>query len=197
MDLSSLNLSPGLVFSSNVRKYLGVYVNYTGKTASKEFVLLVSFSRFKFRLSSDAVGICLQAALGGTAKCFEAVKLQDQIFRFAVSYCDVGFLILKLRPFSCDQFKMAFHLCNDLGFQSAISSKSDSGPTFEWVEVRPKKQKPSYVEIVESAVPPVSGANVVPLGSSSQVCFCEEAESCCHFGFGCQCSSVGFSPSAC
>lgn len=86
--------------------------------------------------------------------------LQDQIFRFAVSEKNVGFLILKLKSFSCEQFKMFFHLCNDLGFQLAMSSsKLDSGPTFDWVEVRPKKSKPSFVEAVKNGRPPVSGAN--------------------------------------
>jgi hypothetical protein len=69
-------------------------VAYGEEGPSSLFSLLVSFSRFRFRLSPDSVGACLEAILGGSSKLFTIIQLDDQIFRFSVSCKKVGFTIL-------------------------------------------------------------------------------------------------------
>jgi hypothetical protein len=76
--------------------------------------------------------------------------------------------VLQLVSFACDSFKLAFHLCNDNGFQAALAfSKSDSGPSFSWTEVRKKKfGHLSYAQVTRLNRTPLNGANKTPLGNS-------------------------------
>lgn len=54
----------------------------------------------------------------------------------SLSLKQVGCLVVQLKSFSCEDFKLGFFLCNDVGFQSALDfSLSD------WVEVKLKKQR--------------------------------------------------------
>lgn len=39
------------------------------------------------------------------------------------------------------------------------------GTQFKWVEVRSKKDKRSFADVVRSSFPPLSGANRVPVGA--------------------------------
>jgi hypothetical protein len=120
----------GRDFSAKVLKICGVPIAYGDDGPSTAFFLLVSFSRFRFRLSQESVEACLSAILGGTSCNFAALQLENQIFRFRVSCKRAGFLVLDLVSFACDSFKLAFHLCNDVGFQAALAfSKIDSGPS--------------------------------------------------------------------
>lgn len=170
MDLALPDAQLGRDFSSKVWNLLGVLVSYGEDGPSTTFFLLVSFPRFRFRLSSESVGACLSSILGGTSNNFAPLQLDAQIFRFSVSCKRVGFLVLQLDFFACESFKRAFHLCNDLGFQAALSfSKMDSGPSFSWTAVTHKKKKfSSYADAVHSKPVPLSGANSVPLGGNHQ-----------------------------
>lgn len=145
-------------------------MGYDGPPSCDEFFLLASFSRSRFRLSEENVGVYLQSILGGNPSSFAVSTLVDRVFRFSVSRKAIGLEILRLGLFACLVFKVAFFFCNDHGFSEAASfSKSDSGPSFDWVEVRSKKSpsKPSFAHIVKRSTPPLSGANATPLGSSS------------------------------
>jgi hypothetical protein len=168
MDTSKLNFDIGKVFSSKVFDVLGSWVTPNGKPAGRDFFLLVSFSRNRFRLTEDSVGLCLQSVLGGNAFDFNSLKLEDQIFRFTVSSKKVGLLILELSQVAEKFFKLAFFLCNDSGFQRALRfAKMDSGPSFSWEPAYAKKSKSSYVEVVKANCSPLTGANSVPMGTKS------------------------------
>nr|TKW15585.1 hypothetical protein SEVIR_5G247400v2 [Setaria viridis] len=115
MDFSKLNFQIGKDFSSKVHKLFGLPINSAGKPAGNGFLLLVSFSRKRSRLSDDSVVICLQSVLEGIAKDFAVFQLEEQIFRIAVSFKQVGFLTLNLNDVAREFFKLHFFLCNDLG----------------------------------------------------------------------------------
>jgi hypothetical protein len=138
MELPLLDQQFGRDFSAKVRNLFGVPVSHGGSS----FYLLVSFSRFRFRLSPESVEHCLVSILGGTSKNFAAFQLEDQIFRFSVSSKQVGFLVLRLESFACDSFKLAFHLFNDSGLIAArVFTKSDSGPPpSPWTEINRKNR---------------------------------------------------------
>jgi hypothetical protein len=157
----------GQAFSEKIKNLLSVQVAYGEKGPSSAFFLLVSFSRFRFRLTVEAVQACLASILGGTSCNFSVLQLDEQVFCFRVSCKRVGFLVLQLVSFACDSFKLAFHLCNNAGFQAALAfSKSDSGPSFSWTEVRKKKfGHLSYAQVARSNRTPLSGANKTPLGN--------------------------------
>lgn len=166
MDPPALDLHHGQVFSSNVASSLGVPVCPTEAFGFQDFFLLVSFSRCKFRLTEEWVDSALSAVLGGNSSSFHPLSLDDRIFRFSVSCKKVGFLVLHLSSLSCVEFKLGFFLYNDSGFQSALDfSLSDSGPTYDWVEVGHKNAKHSYAQAVKNGSSLLSGANLVPLGN--------------------------------
>ena len=52
---------------------------------------------------------------GSSSDSFKVGLVQDRIFLFNVSYKAVGFEIYKIRELSCDEFKLSFHLFNDVG----------------------------------------------------------------------------------
>jgi hypothetical protein len=167
MDSHLPDARVGRALSEKIKNLLSVQVAYGDKGPSSSFFLLVSFSRFRFRLTFEAVQACLASILGGTSCNYSILQLDEQVFRFHVSCKRVGFLVLQLVSFACDSFKLAFHLCIDAGFKAALAfSKSDSGPSFSLTEVRKKKfGNPSYAQVTRSNRTPLSGANKTPLGN--------------------------------
>jgi hypothetical protein len=141
MELSSsLDFLLGSSFSQKIVNSFGCSVGYEGPSSMGEFFLLVSFSRNSFRLNATTVGACLHSVLGDKPPSFSASRLEDQVFRFTVSSSKVGFMVLQLGIISERLFKIGFFLCNDRGFQEAVSfSKRDSGPVYDWVEVRSRR----------------------------------------------------------
>jgi hypothetical protein len=99
----------GREFSKKVRALFGVLVAYGDDGPSSNFLLLASFSRFRFRLSSDFVSKCLSALLGGSPSSFQVLQLDDQVFQFKVSCKKVGFSVLRLKSFAFESFKLGFH----------------------------------------------------------------------------------------
>jgi hypothetical protein len=75
--------------------------------------------------------------------------------------------VLELASFACDFFKLAFHLCNDVGFQAAmVFSKVDFGPSYHWSEIKNNKaSSSSYADVARVHRPPLTGANRTPLRS--------------------------------
>jgi hypothetical protein len=105
--------------------------------------------------------------LGGIASDFNPILLEEQIFRFSVASKQVALMIVELSQVSEVNFRVGFFLCNDQGFQKALRfAKSDSGPSFHWESPRSKSPRSSYADVVRVHQPPLSGANVVPLGSN-------------------------------
>jgi hypothetical protein len=80
----------GRDFSKRIHDLLGIPVAFESSGSPSSFSLLVSFSRFRFRLSIEAVSTCLATILGGTSSNFAVQQLDEQIFRFEVS-CTSGF----------------------------------------------------------------------------------------------------------
>lgn len=112
------------------------------------------------------MAFCLESVLGRKAKYFAVILVDQQIFSFSVSCKQVGFLVLGLKHFVTDSFKLGFFLHNDSGLQRAqFFSKSDSGRAFTWQEVKSRSKNSSFAAAVNSSSKPLSGANVVPLGS--------------------------------
>jgi hypothetical protein len=165
MDFSKLDFQIGKDFSDKVRSLLGSHVTPGGKSKELVFHLLVSFSRNRFRLTGDSVGICLQAVLGGEASAFEVFHLDDQIFRFSVCSKQVGLMVLGLNPIACEWFKLGFFLLTDSGLKKAlVFAKLDSGPSFSWESSRSKGvAKKSFAQIASARNHPLIGANCTPL----------------------------------
>ncbi|TKV99502.1 hypothetical protein SEVIR_8G048460v4 [Setaria viridis] len=164
MDISDLDLCPGLDFSAKVRSALGVRVSPHTSTSPSKFWLLATFTRSRVKLSEDNVGFMLQSALGGSAPRFEVSEIADWIFKFCVSSKDVGLLVHQLGFFQCEIFKVAFNLWNDRGLNFARSVLASSqGTNFPWVSVASKKSR-----VASSLHPPLTGANTIPMGSSNQ-----------------------------
>lgn len=110
MDLPGLNFTPGKVIQAEIQRRFASPVSFSPSSCHREFFLVISFGRCKFRLLESSVSLILQAVLGGTADHFCVLHLGDRVFRFSVSSQDVGFHIYKLRSFECSAFKVYFNL---------------------------------------------------------------------------------------
>jgi hypothetical protein len=110
MDPPDLDFQPGLGVQSAIRHRFREPVNSFLVKGIREFTLLVSVGRCKFRLSEHSVGLILQATMGGTATDFSPVQLSDRVFSFVVASKNVGFHIYNLRSFACEQYQVFFHL---------------------------------------------------------------------------------------
>jgi len=166
MDPSSLNFSPGITFSNKVLSQFGSPVISPFPDDAHNFWLLASFARSKLKLTVNNVGHILQSILGGVATEFSVVEIKDWIFKFTVFSRDVGLFVYKLGVVDNPLFKLAFNLWNERGMTLAESFISVSqGPQYHWVQVRSKKDKCSFAEVVRS--PPLTGANRISLGAQS------------------------------
>lgn len=110
MDPASLDPSPRISFSSKVCSRLGTSVCSSILDDATSFCLVVAFSHFKIRLTSESVGLILSSILGGSANLFSVVELEQQLFKFSVLNRNVGLLVYDLKSFGCDSFKLFFHL---------------------------------------------------------------------------------------
>jgi hypothetical protein len=78
------------------------------------------------------------------------VEVEDRIFWFSVSNCKVGLLVYSLKSFSCESFKLFFHLWNETGITLARASVLlDQGPHFEWTPVKSKKNAHSFADVAK------------------------------------------------
>jgi hypothetical protein len=73
MDLSGLSLQLGLGVQFAIRHRFGESVNFFLIKGLKEFSLIASVGRCKFRLNEHSVGLILQATLGGIMTDFRLV----------------------------------------------------------------------------------------------------------------------------
>jgi hypothetical protein len=102
-----LDLQPALNLQLEVWKKFHCPVSFSKEFSQKEFFVIASFGRCKFRLDSDSVGSLLQSAIGGLAKDFNASQLCDRVFRFSVSCRQVGFFIYQLQHFKSGKFSFS------------------------------------------------------------------------------------------
>ncbi|KAM0827262.1 hypothetical protein ACQ4PT_068312 [Festuca glaucescens] len=103
-----LDFSHGINFAKDVKYKFNKEVHPIA--SSGNFIMVVSFGRASFKLEEDLVGISLEAVIGGFCGQLKVSMIRDRVFSFCVSCKEVGFHILKLRKFSCTQFKCCFHL---------------------------------------------------------------------------------------
>jgi hypothetical protein len=71
-------------------------------------MMVVAFGRANFQMEEDLVSIALEAAIGGSCGNLKVSLIKDRVFSFCVANKNVGFHILKLRRFLCQQFKCYF-----------------------------------------------------------------------------------------
>lgn len=109
MEFPGLSFSPGLKLQEEIRRKLGVPVSHPSVDRSS-FSLVAAFGCYKFRFSPASVGVLLQVAIGGSAAHFNVSQLGERMFKFLVSTKAVGLLVVNLRSFRCDSFKVTFFL---------------------------------------------------------------------------------------
>lgn len=113
MALPGLSLARGEQMQREIFARCGRPV--TSSLSSYSFALVVAFGRCKHRLDCDSVSCMLQATLGGDAKLFHVSHLSKRSFKFFVSSKTVGFLIVNLRSFECNDFFFTLHLWSNGG----------------------------------------------------------------------------------
>jgi hypothetical protein len=74
------------------------------------FLMVVAFGRSNFQMEEDLVSIALEAAIASSCGNLKVSLIKNRVFSFCVADKNVGFHILKLRKFSCQQFKCYFYL---------------------------------------------------------------------------------------
>ena len=103
-----LDFSKGVAFAEEVFRSCGKTIHPSDDMS--HFIMVVSFSRHRFRLDEDSVVAALECATGGSAIDLSVQLIADKVFSFMVSCKRVGMFILHLRSFACPQFKCYFHL---------------------------------------------------------------------------------------
>jgi hypothetical protein len=170
MAFPGLNFLPGIGVEAAIRSRYGEPVNYFPIQGLKEFTLLVSVGRCKFKLSEQCIGFLLQANLGGVAVDFRPQQIYDRVFKFVVASRNVGFHIYKLRSYLCEQYKIFFHLSGNGGAHWNLESKKYAEEEqSQWTAVLSKAermQQKSYADIIRGRH--LNGANRVPIGNRLQ-----------------------------
>lgn len=105
--LNGLNFAPGIEFQHAVWNRWNLRIHDQSGNSST-FLLVVSFGRCKWRLSSGSVGFLLQVVIGGFVASFDMLQLSDRVFRFSDCSKKVGIIIYNLRSFECDNSNYFF-----------------------------------------------------------------------------------------
>ena len=87
-----LDFSHYLAFCEEVFRHSGVTVHPMKHRRS--FIMVVSFGRHVFHLSTDTIAAALESVIGGSAIEFRVSQVTDSVFSFKVSCMQVGFHIL-------------------------------------------------------------------------------------------------------
>lgn len=106
--------------------------------------------------------------LGGRTSDFRVSLLHGRVFKFVVSSKQVDFQIYKLGSYSCDLFKLYFHLWGNGGPAWIRETRFFAEEELKsWTHV-PSRRPRSYAAAVKN-VHPLTGANQVPIGSRGSV----------------------------
>lgn len=108
--LSDLDFGPGLDLQRLVLARFNAPVSFSQSFLSNGFLLVASFALSAIKLDAHSVGLILQSCLGGIAFDFCVQHLSGWMYQFMVSSKDVGFLIYRLKSFSCIEFEVFFSL---------------------------------------------------------------------------------------
>lgn len=73
-------IQPGIIFEDFVRLQFCSPVSPPRDDSSPAFILVVSFGRCIFNLSSESVGFLRQTSVGGTGNDFCVSQLADRVF---------------------------------------------------------------------------------------------------------------------
>jgi hypothetical protein len=112
----ALDFSVGLRFQDWILRKFNRPINLLpGKFDRHEFFLVISFGRCSLRLCEESVDFLLQSFIGGSSELFRISPLSDRVFRFSLSYKDVGFAVYRCHSFICSSFKAYLHLWNSGG----------------------------------------------------------------------------------
>jgi hypothetical protein len=76
----SLNFARGVQFEKDIRSKFGHSVNFIEGFRRREFILVISFGRSKFKLDVHTVSVVLQAYFGGIASLFRVKLLKHGTF---------------------------------------------------------------------------------------------------------------------
>jgi len=130
MAASVSNTQPGRVVEAEILRRYGSSVTSDPSSAAKDFFLVLSVGRCKFRLSEHLIENLLQAVIGGSPRAFRVVQLDDRVFMFSVaSYHN-------LRSFECQDFKVFFHLWHNGGPNFKVEYRNWCiEQAAEWMEV--------------------------------------------------------------
>ena len=150
--LSDLCYDPGIQFAELVHQCFGCSVSPATPFSPSGFHLVASFGRSSLRLNEDSVGLILQACLGGIAKDYNVFHLFGWMYSFTVSCKNMGFMVHKLKSFSCKTLAIFLFLWSGGGPNwrkefDLWSAKQE----VEWTLVGSKGKKKSYANIVHSS----------------------------------------------
>lgn len=149
-SLSDLCFDPGKKFAALVSQRFGCSVSLPNPPSRKVFRLVASFGRSTVRLNPSSVSLILQACLGGTANDYNVSHLSGWMFGFSVHCKNVGFMVYRLKNFSCKAFSIFFHLWSGGGpnWQKDYDLWR-SEQEAEWTLVGSKSKK-SFADVVRS-----------------------------------------------
>ena len=110
MDPPSLNFARGKDFQLSMRQKFGHLVVFSPGFRQREFTLVVSFCRARFRLDCHTVSVTLQSCFGGYPQGFRVLHLKDRSFKFSVASKAVGFEIYNQGRVVEKDFELVFNL---------------------------------------------------------------------------------------
>jgi hypothetical protein len=102
-------------------------------------------------LTEKSIGLILQVTLGGCAADFRPQPVSDRVFKFVVASRNVGFHIFNRRSFTCEQYKIFFHLWSNGGAHwiSELNNYEQEEED-QWTTVLSKKDRiaKSYADVI-------------------------------------------------
>ena len=110
MDPPSLNFARGKDFQRSMREKFGHLVVFSPGFRQREFTLVVSFCRSRFRRDCHTVSITLQSCFGGYPQGFRVHHLKDRSFKFSAASKAVGFEIYNHGRVVEKDFELVFNL---------------------------------------------------------------------------------------
>lgn len=155
MDPLGLDLRPGRVVQAEIFRRFSAPVSFDPSLSPKEFFLVLSVGRCKYRLTEVSVSSILHSVIGGNPHGFRVLSLGDRVFRFSVHSQEVGFHIYRLKSYECASFKVFFHLWHGGGPNFRLEYKL-------WLQEQASEW--TYVVKGTSNSNPLSGANRTRLG---------------------------------
>jgi hypothetical protein len=136
-----LNFRKGLYFERFIQQKFGHPVNFFEGPRRREFFLVISFGRSRFRLNIHTVGVVLQACFGGLASLFKVKFLRDRTFKFSVASKSVGFSIYNQSKFA------------DTDYEFFINLWGDGGPNWIFEEKRFYKEQIDSWQTIKHKIP--------------------------------------------